>query len=222
MATVGSVSPGCFQCARLYFEPAAGSSLFCRSPEGSQCPLCCSHIFSSDHSFHVLARLSGWASKQQTVLWLSTFPNTAPTVNPTCACGYPRVFPLLPQPLGQLPHLFLCGQRSSGSAGVWTHCQGPCRARGGCLCPWEGLGTRPLPRQLRPGAHKVPSRPGIRMVGVLEEAPILQDLGTSPPDPQQDHHLVGPAWALNQLGCQRAPCTGPPKPIPTTSRHGKV
>lgn len=110
-------------------------NLFCRSSEGSQCPLCSSHIFSSGHSFHALARLSGWASKWQTGLWLSTFPNTAPTANPTCAFGYPRVFPLLPQPLGPLPHLFLCGQRSSGSAGVWTHCQGPRRAPGGRLCP---------------------------------------------------------------------------------------
>lgn len=128
----------------------------------------------------LLARLSGWASKWQVVIWLITFPNRAPTANPTWACGYPRVFPLLPQPLGKLPHLFLYGQRSSGSAGVQTHCWGPCQAGGGCLHPQEGLGSRPPPRQLRPGAHRAPSSPGIRTAGVLEEAPIHQDLDATP------------------------------------------
>lgn len=108
----------------------------------------------------LLARLSGWASKWQVVVWLSTFPNRAPTANPTWACGYPKVFPLPPQPLRQLPHLFLCGQRSSGSAaGDYVGLgEGACAPRRAC--------------QLRPGAHRAPSGPGIHMAGVLEEAPI--------------------------------------------------
>ena len=58
-ATAGSVSPGCFlrisSCMPVcIFERAAGSS-FCRSPEGSQCPLCSSPIFSSGLSFHVVS-----------------------------------------------------------------------------------------------------------------------------------------------------------------------
>lgn len=60
-ATAGSVSPGCFLCVSpcmpvCIFEPATGPSSFCRSPEGSQCPLCSSPIFSSGCSFHVVGK----------------------------------------------------------------------------------------------------------------------------------------------------------------------
>ena len=211
----GSVSPGCFPrvspCMPVcIFEPATGPSSFCRSP-----------FSAAAAASTLLARLSGWASKWQVVIWLSTFPNRAPTANPTWACGYPRVFPLPPQPLGKLPHLFLCGQRSSGSAGIWTHCWGPCQAGEGACTPrraWEA-GPHLANSNLGPIGHH-PAREFVRQ-GCWRKPPSIRTWAHPRPNPRQDHHLVGPAWVLNQIGVSACPLHWSPH-VPTTGCHGKV
>ena len=133
------------------------------------------------------------------------FPTEPPTANPTWACGYPRVFPLPPQPLGKLPHLFLCGQRSSGSAGIWTHCWGPCQAGEGACTPrraWEA-GPHLASSDLGPIGHH-PAQEFVRQ-GCWRKPPSIRTWAHPRPNPRQDHHLVGPAWVLNQIGVSACP-----------------
>ena len=175
-------------------------NLFCRSSEGSQCPLCSSHIFSSDYSFHTLARLSGWASKWQTGLWLSTFPNTAPRWTPRAPSGTPGSFLFCLSPLASCPISFSVARGLLAAPGSGCTARDHVEPGEGACAPrraWEP-GPYLASSDLGPTRYH-PAREFIWR-GCWRKPPSIRTWAYPWPDPRQDHHLVGPAWVLNQIG----------------------
>lgn len=217
-----SVSPGCFlrilpaaclgsqlgACCRIFYFAEAQKVLsvhFAPAPFSAAASACT-----------LLARLSGWASKCAGGRLAQHLSQQSPHGKPHGPVGT-LSWALVPQPLHQLPHLFLCGQ-ILWRAGVWATA-GTMSGREGACDPRRAWGkqapTSPAPTWGPQGT-------------IWPRNSYGRDAGGSPHplgprrtprlDPRQDHHLVRPAWVLNQIGCQLVPCTGPPEPVPTTGK----
>ncbi|EAW96017.1 hCG1642128 [Homo sapiens] len=100
--------------ARLHFPDCCRIISILHKPRRFSASTSFSHFFSSGRSFHMLATLSCWASKRQMVVWLSTFPNRAPTAIPTSACEYPRLNLFCLNSLANCCNSFSMPEMSSG------------------------------------------------------------------------------------------------------------
>lgn len=219
--TAGRVSPGCFRCVSPCMpicasQPAAGSSPFCISPEGSPCPLA-----PATSSAAVAASTCWWGSTAgpRSGRWSSgsaPFQNEPPWATPR----QPESTP---------------GSSSPASA-PWPTAPSPSvRQRRLLAAPASGCTAGPGEGDLRgswePSARLASSDPGpARHHPVLEftrrgtwgQCPHLRVWAHPRPDLWPDHQPAGGRlgaqldWSVNPH--RHWPCG----PVPTSARHGEV
>lgn len=151
----------------------------------------------------------------------SPFPTEPPRRTPRGPAGTPGSFLFCLSPLASCPISFsvarglLAVLASGHTAGDHV---GP--GEGACTPrrAWEA-GPHLASSDLGPIGHH-PAREFVQH-GCWRKPPSIRTWTPPRPDPRQDHHLVGPAWALNQIGVSACPLHWSPR-VPTTGCHGKV
>ena len=205
LATVGSVSPGCFQCSRLHLEPAAGSAAGCRIYFAEAQKVLSVHFAPATFSAVATAstRWRGSAAgppSGRRASGSALFRTQPPRQTPRAPLGTPGSFLFCLSPLASCPISFSVARGLLAAPGSGRTARDHVEPREGACAPrraWEP-GPYLASSDLGPTRYH-PTREFIWR-GCWRKPPSIRTWAYPWPDPRQDHHLVGPAWVLNQIG----------------------